>query len=1118
MQKHLILLILLFSQSLFAQRGRNGSFTVINSNVIVNEYTTLSADVASGASTISVASSSLNQNNRFPSPLSSGDLVLIIQMQGAGIQSGDSPSFGSILNYNSAGNYEWAEIKSILSASQIEISCGLQHAYTVSGNVQVVRVPRYISCTVNPTGSITAPSWNGTTGGIVVIETDLNLVVNGSINLNAKGFRGGTDGNTLAAYGAVQYASTDNQYGAEKGEGIAGTVATYDGLGGRYGRAAAANGGGGGNAHNGGGGGGSNAGDIAIYTGNGNPDITISSWAQAWNIEAPGFANSISSGGGRGGYTFSSANRNALVLGWDSQWGGDWRNNHGGFGGRPLDYSTGKIFLGGGGGSGEENNNYGTDGANGGGIVLVRCFGNVSGSGPITANGGNAGNTTGGQTGGTDGAGGGGGGGSVLLSCSGTISQISIDARGGNGGNQDVGVFISEAEGPGGGGGGGYIGLTNVLATVNVAGGTNGTTDSNGLSEFPPNGATKGGSGLIAQVAPLINITATADTLCGPGTATLTALNTPGAIYSWSSAPAGNPISTAAQVDFPATASSTVFISVCPLSQTLAVPITVQSAPPVNAGTDLVLCSGDTLQLSGITPGNFVWIAPASISDVNVLNPFVYPTETSVYILQSSINATCTREDTLTVTLMPDIEFTVSSDTTICFGTSAQLLANGAESYTWSPPALVDDAAASNPLTTATTSTYYTVTAVSDNFCAATRTVNLIVTPELIVDAGTDGQICEDQSTQLQASGNGILSWVADASLSNTAVTDPIASPAATTTYVLVSEDTFGCENRDSVVITVSNTLDLTISEDTVVCGGTTVQLHVSGGEIYLWNNATLLDDASSPDPVVTITSTTEFIVTAQNNGGCATTDTVVVAFVNPVILSVTGGGVFCNSDGTELALAGATAVTWFPSNNLSDPQSPVTIASPLESTFYYAEYTDVNGCQSQTAPVEVIPSVQPSAEFTFNQVSNYEVIFTSPGTPGVEYSWVIDGIGYSGATASHDFPFDGNYQVSHIASNDCGSDTVLQTVAVIKMVGIEKISSRAAEVFPNPSADNVTISIPASDKSAVITIRDASGKLVYQASASGNLHTLTTGEWAGGVYVIFWKTAEATYRAKLVH
>jgi hypothetical protein len=123
--------------------------------------------------------------------------------------------------------------------------------------------------------------------------------------------------------------------------------------------------------------------------------------------------------------------------------------------------------------------------------------GNLSGTGTITANGGNAASTTDPYI---DGVGGGGGGGAIKLNIQGTITEISLSANGGNGGSQPItSAHENEAEGPGGGGGPGYIAVTGTpTITMNTVGGANGVTTSRGLTEFTPNGATRGGTASAA--------------------------------------------------------------------------------------------------------------------------------------------------------------------------------------------------------------------------------------------------------------------------------------------------------------------------------------------------------------------------------------------------------------------------------------------------------------------------------------------------------------------------------------------------------------------------------------------------------------------------------------------
>jgi hypothetical protein len=496
----IILFVALFSLESFSQIGIHGPGNITGSAVDVNTRTYLSLNAASGSNSIRVNNSALNGAG-FSGNLASGDLILIIQMQGASINTTNTSAFGTVTNYNSAGLYEFRCVSSVPNATTINVSVPLTNNYSAAGKVQVIRIPRYTTFNLAAGNSITPAAWNGNVGGISVIEVGSNATINGTFNATGTGFRGGAFDNQTQAATVIttSYFSNSDLDGGNKGESIAGSESDYNTQGYRFGRGAIANGGGGGNSHNAGGGGGSNGGVTTSWNGLGNPNNSGTSYSTAWNLEGGTFSANTSSGGGRGGYTYGSNNENAITTApGNTLWGGNGRQNVGGYGGRPMDYSTARLFFGGGGGAGDGNNNAASGGANGGGMVIVLCYGNMTGSGSFISNGATAANTSSGHN---DAPGGGGGGGTVILSATGTISNAyTINANGGNGGNQLI--TNAESEGPGGGGGGGYIAISSGTPTRVVNGGSNGTTSSSSLTEFLPNGATSGGAGTITTFSP----------------------------------------------------------------------------------------------------------------------------------------------------------------------------------------------------------------------------------------------------------------------------------------------------------------------------------------------------------------------------------------------------------------------------------------------------------------------------------------------------------------------------------------------------------------------------------------------------------------------------------------
>ncbi len=768
---------LLCSFSVKAQQGKDGVANITATGTVVNIYTPLTVSVSAGATKIVVASTA---------SFSPGDLIYIIQMQGATIR--DSVNYygnpndalprdtgvGKINSYNGAGNNEFAEITAVSSSGDtITLDCGLKNTYSDSlggyPNTQVIRVPRYVSLTLSGTAQITCPAWNGTTGGVVVIEVQGNTTIGAgtSINVAGKGFRGG------AIFNDTNYGGTNVGFdytthnGARKGESIVGDSVIYERKTHWHSydsywvstpfatcKGNVANGGGGGNVMNCGGGGGSNGGVISNWNGMGNANLTYS---VSWALEVPNngtFEPTSSSGGGRGGYSYSSppgsSNPDPTVYGPGNTtiWGSDSRHNDGGWGGIPLDYSTGKIFLGGGGGAGEENNNSGTSGGNGGGIVYLLSYGTVTGGGQILADGAAAlsTNTGAGGTHGDDGAGGGGGGGAVFINSTGNITltnTLSISAQGGVGGSMiaRAGITTGDNFGPGGGGGGGYVATTNTVIGINVNGGANGIVVQNAFNAtkiatlFPPNGATSGGAGTItATLIPDFYLTATNYTTCASSAVSLS-VTVNGTVPSglsidWytvgvggTSVFSGNPYA----ITTPSTVGTyTYYAGTCPGTYRIPIIVTVTSTGGTVlsvSATNTNTCAGssDTLSVSGAN--TYTWSANAGSAITSSV--VVMPGVTTIYTVTGTSTGACAGTNTASISIIvnntPTITITPTSST-LCSGSSATFTASGAMGYIWSANA---GSATTNTVSVSPTSnTTYTVMG-NNGTCTNTQTVSV---------------------------------------------------------------------------------------------------------------------------------------------------------------------------------------------------------------------------------------------------------------------------------------------------------------------------------------------------------------------------------------------------------
>jgi hypothetical protein len=507
----------------------SGTTTISSASQIINSYYPGQGNPVIGNMSITVGAIDARGN---AAVLSAGDLILIVQMQGADINSTNSDAYGDgiaggtasgyLTSNLVAGDYEYNSVASV-AGSTVNLAFSLANSYFTrtfgaggTQSFQVIRIPRYYNFTVDAGALVTAPAWNGVTGGMVVVDAANLITINGSINVAGRGFRGGgglqlTGASTGNTNGSTTLVNSDfrwnspattaaNTTGGAKGEGIAGTPiyilnagsttittnASEGYVGGSMGRSAPATAGGG-------------ASDGAPVGGGQNQ----------YNTGGGGGGNGGVGGRGGSGWHGGSGNVNTYPFG--------------GFGGAEFaQRSVAQFVMGAGGGAGTANNStaanqYMSSGGAGGGIILLRA-GSFAGTGTLNANGGDAvGVATGGSN--TDAAGGGGAGGTIIAvtrtNTTVGLNGITATATGGKGGNMET--YFDH--GPGGGGGGGYIVTNGTFSSTNVAGGLNGFTrvGSAGGTITNSYGSTAGSNGQAHTLAsaPLLKNANNAASTCG---------------------------------------------------------------------------------------------------------------------------------------------------------------------------------------------------------------------------------------------------------------------------------------------------------------------------------------------------------------------------------------------------------------------------------------------------------------------------------------------------------------------------------------------------------------------------------------------------------------------------
>ncbi|MBK8520588.1 MAG: PKD domain-containing protein [Chitinophagaceae bacterium] len=358
--------------------------------------------------------------------------------------------------------------------------------------------------------------------------------------------------------------------------------------------------------------------------------------------------------------------------------------------------------------------------------------------------------------------------------------------------------------------------------------------------------------------------------------------------------------------------------------------------------------------------------------------------------------------------------------------------------------------------------------------CPDTLTVQLMDTLNVFATAGPDRLSCEKAPVQLGVNPTPgfVYSWDPVTDLSNPNISNPIATPSVTTTYVLtVRNFGGGCLTTDTVTVKAA-VLDTTVNVTGQLTGCITpanpTRLKVGRGvadSIQWYRNNIAIPGAT--DTVYNVVQTGAYHVTLFSLQGCNLSSTDVNIFVNPtpVVDFTTNSFIQC-FNGHQFVFTNNSTIAFGTMNynwNLGDG----TILTTPNVTHSYADtgtyivrliVTSDQGCiDSISYTVTVYES--PVAAFDVNtraicQKIN-DFIFTNSSTLGVgtmKYLWDFgDGNTDTTLNARHYYRNPGTYTVRLTSTSDkgCPNDSAFNiTVNPEPVVGFSE--PNAEQCFGN--------------------------------------------------------------------
>ncbi|MBK7384521.1 MAG: gliding motility-associated C-terminal domain-containing protein [Flavobacteriales bacterium] len=305
--------------------------------------------------------------------------------------------------------------------------------------------------------------------------------------------------------------------------------------------------------------------------------------------------------------------------------------------------------------------------------------------------------------------------------------------------------------------------------------------------------------------------------------------------------------------------------------------------PQTTLMPDTSVCAGGSIVLIATGGGGYVWAPAATLDDPAIGTPTATPDTTTAYSVVITTPDGCVVIDSLHVQVFDAPPVPQLQDTTICFGTSVQLIATPADVYDWHIANGITSLHVQSPIVTPTMPTLYIVDLM--NACGSLTDSAFVDLTFVYANAWPDTLVCPGVPVHLGASGGLAYLWTPAAGLNNDTVPDPWATPATNTLYRVVAFDAIGCTDTAFAFVELLPWPTVTAGPDLMIDYGDVVQLTAIGNGTMVWTPAIGLSDSTSASPFVRPEETTTYTVTVSDALGCKNTDVLVVVVTGSLYL-----------------------------------------------------------------------------------------------------------------------------------------------------------------------------------------------------------------------------------------
>lgn len=252
-------------------------------------------------------------------------------------------------------------------------------------------------------------------------------------------------------------------------------------------------------------------------------------------------------------------------------------------------------------------------------------------------------------------------------------------------------------------------------------------------------------------------------------------------------------------------------------------------------------------------------------------------------------------------------------------------------------------------------------------------------------------QTCANVPVQMEAFGGSVYHWEPAQYFNDPDISDPLVTTNQSIAIYCVISDSCGIDTVYAQVDVLNGALS--ISNDTSICIGNSVNLFVNGVTQISWSPSTYLDDPNSLTPVSTPLQSITYTAVGTTSDGCElTADVQIMVDTSEPDPVMPDSLIYCLGGSGVVNVSGATSYSWSPQTAINPTSgSQVTISSQT-SQYYYCDFTNACGTVRDSIFVAInIPAIIAGND-TIICPGELAPIYASGG---VSYTWSPNPYGF---------------------------------------------------------------------------------------------------------------------------